>query len=212
MNSFFDKNYRTPLWFKRKISRRNALKVAAGATAIAAMPKVFAESKVFNSALKADPWLTLNAVLEHLLPSSDSGPGAKELHISHYLYNVVHHQPVSEEEKNFIKKGVGWLNGYSQSQLNKKFIDLSKEQKEKTLQAISRSQAGENWLNTLINYIFEASLSAPAYGGNPDGKGWQWLEHQAGFPLPVKGKLYYELPSSRNISVKQIPVEEKRKS
>jgi gluconate 2-dehydrogenase gamma chain len=37
-------------------------------------------------------------------------------------------------------------------------------------------------------------LTPPAYGGNPDGVGWQWLEHQGGFPLPKVGQRYFELP------------------
>ena len=39
---------------------------------------------------------------------------------------------------------------------------------------------GRAWLSLLLYYIFEALLSDPVYGGNPDGIGWQWLEHQPG--------------------------------
>ena len=43
-------------------------------------------------------------------------------------------------------------------------------------------------------------LTPPSYGGNPNGIGWQWLEHQAGFPLPPAGKRYYELPGQQAIT------------
>jgi gluconate 2-dehydrogenase gamma chain len=47
-------------------------------------------------------------------------------------------------------------------------------------------------------------LSPPAYGGNPNGIGWQWLNHQPGFPLPEKGGRYYEIPSRFTIPVVQL--------
>jgi gluconate 2-dehydrogenase gamma chain len=173
------------------------LKLVAGAKAISALPKValseHEKDKVFE-ALQAEPWLTLNAVLDHLLPESSSGPSAKELQVVIYLYNVVYQQPTEKNEIDFIFKGVGWLNGYTQNQLQKTFTELSKVEKETMLRGISGSRAGENWLNNLLGYIFEAMLSPPAYGGNPKGTGWQWLEHQAGFPLPKAGQRYFELP------------------
>jgi len=210
--SFFDKHYQTPGWYKNKVSRRSVLKSAAGATAIVAMPSIALSGNTSTVNLSQEPWLTLDAVVNHLLPSSESGPGAKELQITEYLYVLIKTQPVDEAEKDFIKKGVGWLNGYSQSQTQQDFAALDTATKEKMLRAISNSDAGYNWINTLINYIYEASLSAPSYGGNPDGIGWQWLEHQAGFPLPPKGKRYFELPGSHRISVSQVIKEESTKS
>lgn len=213
--SFFDSNYRTPSWFKKKVNRRQLLKSAAGATAIVALPKMVIAETVLDSFAKdskQDPWLTLNSVLNHLLPSSDSGPGAKEINALLYLYNVVNEQTVDDAEKTFITKGVGWLNGYSKSKLDKVFIALTVDEKETMLRGISGSRAGSNWINTLINYLYEAMLSPPSYGGNPDGIGWQWLEHQAGFPLPPAGKRYYELPGTHQISVKNLSVEVKRKA
>jgi len=64
------------------------------------------------------------------------------------------------------------------------------------LRGISQSEAGENWLSTLLSYVFEAMLAPPIYGGNPNGIGEKWLNHQAGFPLPQVGTRYYELPGA----------------
>lgn len=213
MDSFFSKDYQTPKWLERKLSRRNLLKSAAGAGAVAAMPLSLAvTANDLATITKNDPWLTMDEVLEHLLPSSGSGPGAKEIRALAYVYGLVEEQPIEQEEKEFILKGVGWLNGYSQSQRQQNFVELAFDDKEKMLRAIANSQAGENWLNTLINYIYEAMLSPPEYGGNPNGIGWQWLEHQAGFPLPSKGKRYYELDTYHRISAKNVSTEDKTKS
>jgi len=197
IGSFFDEKYQTPAWLANKFSRRKLLKSAAGMTAITALPiMAFAKNDQLklSSVLQTDPWLTINAVLDHLLPQSINGHSAKELRVLTYLYNVVHQQPTEKTEIDFIYKGVGWLNGYTNNQLKKGFVELTKAEKETMLRGISRSTAGENWINNLLGYIFEAMLSPPSYGGNPEGMGWKWLEHQAGFPLPKAGQRYFELP------------------
>ncbi|MBL4822166.1 MAG: gluconate 2-dehydrogenase subunit 3 family protein [Colwellia sp.] len=150
---------------------------------------------------ETDPWLTLDATLAHLLPKSATGPSAADINALPYLYQVMTVQPTLPQEKDFIVKGVGWLNGFAHSEYSKTFVQLSGQEKELLLRSISRSRAGENWLNTLLNYIFEAMLSPPAYGGNPKGIGWQWLEHQGGFPLPEKGQRYFELPPRAKVKV-----------
>ena len=202
ISSFFDKKFRTPQWLQKKVSRRSALKSAAGATMVAAMPirawSALANNKLTH-ALQTDPWLTLDAVLAHLLPESPTGPSAKDIQATQYLYNIVFEQPTDSDEIEFIYQGVGWLNGFSNSQLQQNFIALNFDEKETILRAISQSTAGENWLSNLVSYIFEAMLTPPSYGGNPDGIGWQWLEHQAGFPLPQAGQRYYELPGKQPI-------------
>jgi len=209
-DSFFNKQYKTPRWLSHKLSRRSALKSAAGAMAIAGMPimltaKAHANThNTLSEQLKTDPWLTLDSVINHLLPASPSGPSAAELQVTLYLFSVVNLQPTKQAEIDFIYKGVGWLNGYTQSQLKQNFIVLSDSNKEKMLRAISQSSAGDNWINNLINYLYEAMLAPPIYGGNPNGIGWKWLEHQAGFPLPKIGNRYYELPGQQQIEITQV--------
>jgi gluconate 2-dehydrogenase gamma chain len=39
----------------------------------------------------------------------------------------------------------------------------------------------------------EALLTDPAYGGNPGGIGWRWLQHVPGYPRPPMDKIYPEL-------------------
>ena len=192
MDSFFDKNYVTPKAIAKRISRRRFLKSAAMSSALTALPS-FTLSATSDIDLSQEPWQTLDTVMQHLLPSSDSGPGASDIMAINYLANVINEQPIEEEEKQFIKNGVGWLNGFTEKNHQKKFAALSKEDKQAALQAISRSRAGENWLSTLISYIFEAMLAPESYGGNPNGIGWKWLNHKPGFPMPEKGKRYYEL-------------------
>jgi len=204
-SSFFDNNDQTPDFLKKKQqSRRTFLKSAAGAGAIAALPAFSFSAKQqvqLAELVKTDPWLTLNTTLNQLLPSSATGPSAKEIKATAYLYQVMTVQPTEKDEKEFILKGVGWLNGYANSEKSANFADLNFSDKEQLLRGISHSTAGQNWLNTLLGYIFQAMLAPPSYGGNPNGIGYQWLEHQAGFPLPKEGQRYFELPTRARIDM-----------
>jgi gluconate 2-dehydrogenase gamma chain len=211
--SFFDTNYRTPEFINNKKrqaqqGRRRFLKSAAGMGALASLPTFsvsakaqLSQNELLKSLVKTDPWLTLDATLNQLLPSSPTGPSASEIRATVYLYQVMTVQPTEQDEKDFILKGVGWLNGYANSEKSADFAQLSFTDKEQLLRGISNSTAGQNWLNTLLGYIFQAMLSPPSYGGNPNGIGWQWLEHQAGFPLPEKGQRYFELPTRARIDL-----------
>ena len=203
IKSFFDKNYQTPAFIKEKqLSRRTLLKSAAGMGAIVAIPSFSVSAKQQKSLAqltKTDPWLTLDATLKQLLPASATGPSAEEINALAYLHQVMTVQPTKQDEKDFIIKGVGWLNGYAKSEKNKTFVALNVDEKEQLLKGISQSRSGSNWLNTLLGYILQAMLSPPSYGGNTKGIGWQWLEHKVGFPLPEKGQRYFELPPRASI-------------
>ncbi|PKI16366.1 gluconate 2-dehydrogenase subunit 3 family protein [Colwellia sp. 12G3] len=206
-SSFFDENYQIPEFIKEtqaRQDRRQFLKSAAGMGALASLPTFSVSAKAQTSLIelvKTDPWLTLDATLNQLLPSSATGPSASEIRATAYLHQVMTVQPTEQDEKEFILKGVGWLNGYANSEKSADFAQLNFADKEQLLRGISQSTAGQNWLNTLLGYIFQAMLSPASYGGNPDGIGWQWLEHQAGFPLPEKGQRYFELPPRARIDL-----------
>jgi len=97
------------------------------------------------------------------------------------------------KKKHFILNGPSWLNELAGNEHGKAFAELTTTQQEQLLQRIARTSAGENWLSLLLLYIFEALLSSPVYGGNPDGIGWRWLEHNPGFPQPTINTSYRKL-------------------
>ncbi|OKY25169.1 gluconate 2-dehydrogenase subunit 3 family protein [Thalassotalea sp. PP2-459] len=206
MSESFEQRYQqTPSWLSKKLNRRKLLKSAAGASALVSTFPMSAVSEdlldKYQQDKKQGDWQTLDSVQQHLLPSSASGPGAKEINACLYLYLLVYEQPTDKEEVAFIFQGVQWLNGFTNKRYDRLFIALTDDEKQQVLTGISRSTAGKSWLNMMILNIYEAMLSPPAYGGNPKGIGWQWLAHQMGFPLPEKGKRYYELPARSTVAV-----------
>lgn len=139
------------------------------------------------------PWSTFSVVQEHLFPADKNGPGASDVNATAYLRFVLDARDTDPVERKVILDGVNWLNDIAKEQGAKSFIELSSADRERVLKKIAASSAGENWLSYLLLYIFEALLSDPVYGGNPDGVGWKWLQHQPGFPHPPSNKRYTDL-------------------
>jgi len=185
----------------KDISRREFLARLAMLGTLAASYPASALQKMRSAAGAAvspewagkDPWLTLAAVQEQMFPAGDGAPGAADIHAIVYLRNTLDNQAADGEDREFIFNGVGWLNDLTQEHKGKPFIELDETQRENMLRQIEQSNAGQNWLSLLLTYLLEALLADPVYGGNPDGIGWQWLEHQPGFPRPPADKTWYRL-------------------
>ena len=143
--------------------------------------------------LLQDPWQTFAAVQQQLLPTDGNGPSASDINASVYLKFVLDAPDTDIDDKTFVLNGIKWLNGLSDEQFGQPFKALNPAEQHKALEKIASSSAGERWLSHLLLYIMEALLTDPVYGGNPDGIGWQWLEHQPGFPQPTKDKRYTAL-------------------
>ena len=144
-----------------------------------------------NNSHSEEPWQTLAAVQEHLFPASGTSPGAADIQAVEFLQQML--KTPGNDDITFISNGVNWLNDISRKNHSDIFLLLDDSHKEKVLRQIEQSQAGERWLSLLLTYLIEALLSDPIYGGNPDGIGWKWLEHQPGFPRPGVDKMYYKL-------------------
>ncbi len=181
-----------------KQSRRNFLKTAGIIPAALILSACDNTSSSKGSSYKTNillqaPWNTFSAVQNHLFPKDNESPGADDINATSYLRSVLALPGTDEEDKKFIRDGVGWINDISQKMFNKDFYLLNNQYKEDVLQRIASSSAGESWLSLLLLYIFEALIVDPVYGGNTNKVGWQWLEHIPGFPMPPENKRYYLL-------------------
>jgi gluconate 2-dehydrogenase gamma chain len=170
------------------ITRRRFLVQAAGGSVALLFGLRAASADDYN------PWPTLDAVTQHLLPSEPDSPGAVEIRALDYLRFVSADPQVDHEEREFMLQCNRWLDELAQEQHGSTFPALAPDRKEELLRQVAKTAAGENWVSTLLGYMFEALLTAPTYGGNPDGVGWRWLEYVPGFPLPGPGSRYPDLP------------------
>lgn len=106
-----------------------------------------------------------------------------------YLTLILHHNRVTNREKEFIRNGVLWLNEESVNRYKKTYILLSSSQRQNILQTIAKEHWGENWINIMLTYIMEATLGDPIYGANKNEAGWKWLKFHGGLPRPKEAYL-----------------------
>ncbi len=91
---------------------------------------------------------------------------------------------ITDEERRFVRDGVGRLTAVCDELHGLAFVALSAEQRELALRALERDRLGSAWLAEQLDFVLEALLGDPSYGGNPAGVGWRWLGIRPGFPLP----------------------------
>lgn len=180
-------------WHRSLVTRRAFLAGLAGVSAVALFGS--GPARAVEAELDAEHrWALLEAVQQHLLPSEPDSPGAREIQALAYLRFVVDDTKVDAEERGFILAGTAWLEDLSRQRMSASFLDLDEAGREALLRQVAASPQGENWLSTLLVYLMEALLTDPAYGGNPDGIGWRWLEHTPGYPRPSAATIYPRLP------------------
>jgi len=168
-----------------------------------------------NSSMLADDlWRTLDQLQQHLLPDNTGqppsltratspgahggaapvlSPGAKQINALNYLRGVLGDPKMDPANKRLIGEGARHLQQFSLNMTKKAFHRLSSTEKEKLLRAFEKTPQGQRFLGKMMEYLLEALLAPPVYGGNPGQIGWKWLHHNPGFPLPPADKRYFLL-------------------
>lgn len=142
-------------------------------------------------------WQTLSQVQEVLFPADIDVPGAGDIGATVYLHDTIENPDADAEDKDFIFRGVGWLDDLTQEHHQQVFLKLTSTQQQEIIEVIVKSRAGRNWISTLLTYTLEALLADPVYGGNKNAAGWKWLQHQPGYPAPPADKTWHQLLSRR---------------
>ncbi len=185
----------------RLIGRREFLRRLTGLSALAVLPLSFTASaqrppeflqrnpKIFT----ASEWRLLQQIQEHLFPATEDAPGAADLNAAPYLQWVIADPNMDPEITEFLKNGVGWTLEALREKKISSFSALSREQRESFLREIEKTDWGQNWMALLLLFLFEALLTDPIYGANPDGVGWEWLDHHPGYPRPTPQTMYGKL-------------------
>jgi gluconate 2-dehydrogenase gamma chain len=132
----------------------------------------------------------LQALQNVLFPSDGNGPGAYEVNADAYLLWILHDEHLDPDENQYIINKLSKFDTYAKDQLGYNFYDLNPREQKAVVQDVSETSWGRRFLSRLLTLIFEALLVDPQYGGNPEGIGWTWLEHDPGSPRPKQTHLY----------------------
>jgi len=120
------------------------------------------------------------------LAAKDLFPFADELKVdtSAYLTLIFNHSRVTDEEKNFLRNGVKWLNEEAILLYDMVYTKLNATQRENTLKTISQQNWGESWIESILTYTMEAIFSDKIYGVNKEENAHKWLNATMGLPRP----------------------------
>lgn len=171
------------------LTRRSFLHILAASGLLPHMPLEAA-----SPIAEARRWQILAVLQQQLLPSEPNSPGASDINALGYLRFVLSDPWLRPSLRTFLVQGVDWLEEVCQQQTERSFTELDETGRDAMLQQVASTQAGERWLASHLLFLTEALLTDPAYGGNRDETGWQWLGHTPGFPRPDAQTRYPALP------------------
>jgi gluconate 2-dehydrogenase gamma chain len=183
------------------VKRRHFLRWGAGGLLLggsglvrsAAWVPDFSAINLEATGLNARQWALIAAVQDHLLPSEENAPGARDVNATAWLQWVLSDPSVDDQHRFFFRKGADELDKLSLKVHERAFQALSPAEREALLRRYEAQAGGHHWLKELLNYIMEALLTDPVYGGNTGQVGWKWLGHKPGYKRPPAGKRYFLL-------------------
>jgi gluconate 2-dehydrogenase gamma chain len=175
-----------------KLSRAQLLKRAGVAGAAAAVPgavlappAVAADSHFAQlKALTAAEAATLEAVLERLIPTDATGPGAKEANVLRYIDWALAGELSLFRDP--YSAGLAALDAYSVSTQGAPFASLSTAQQDAVLTAMDKNTAtgfqpnAKAVFEMIRGHAVQGMFGDPAHGGNVGFVGWDLVR----FPGP----------------------------
>ncbi|MBI4357215.1 MAG: gluconate 2-dehydrogenase subunit 3 family protein [Gammaproteobacteria bacterium] len=146
-----------------------------------------------GSLLSSKQLALLETLTEHFFPTEPDAPGAREINATGYLAWVIEDPKLDVSVRTFLVEGFTQLEHVSRQKTQKEFSQLSYDEQESVLRILEDTPFGHRWLKTVLDFVMEALLSDPIYGGNTGGAGWKWLHHTPPFPSPPQNKRYFLL-------------------
>jgi gluconate 2-dehydrogenase gamma chain len=175
---------------RREFLSRTALALAGVATGPALYYAFWRNDERDPAYLSEHQWQNLQAVQNTIFPSEPDSPGAADINAAGFFQWVLRDPEFDPEEKEYYVKGLDWLAETATEVGVSAFYEAEPQTKVKIITTAIDQGWGENWLAAMLTIIFEALLSDPIYGGNPNGIGWKWLAHYPGSPRPDTGSRY----------------------
>ena len=141
--------------------------------------------------LFVDERRTLESLLNRLFPSDELGPGASALEVPAHLQRRLN--AGSPAQRLAYYAGVRTLQRVARERAGVSFSELSDREADLVIRQLDRADVdcglaadgelrmtGEQFVNLVTGHLYDAILSDPAHGANPEGTGWGLV----GYPGP----------------------------
>jgi gluconate 2-dehydrogenase gamma chain len=135
--------------------------------------------------LSAEERSALDALVERLIPTDETGPGAREAGVSRYIL-----QALASDYSGFVdayRDGLAALDSTAREQAGATFASIDAERQDALLVDIEAGRVGPPSLTALFETVrqhaMEGMFGDPRWGGNIDQAGWKLLGY--GGPKPV---------------------------
>jgi gluconate 2-dehydrogenase gamma chain len=172
---------------KREISRRAVLSSAA-IVPVAALQAPAQQPAPAPSALNPGQMKILEALVDRLIPSDETGPGAVEGGAQNYIDRQLAGYLASEKAA-FIA-GLQGMNDYARRVHGAPFADLPAARRDEVLTAMENGSAqgfenARNFFARARRLTIEGMFGDPYYGGNKNFAGWDLIRYPG--PRPAVG-------------------------
>ena len=124
---------------------------------------------VFSAAQLA----TLEAFADRLVPSDETGPGARECGAVNYIANTL--SDFAAAEKPHFIAGLASLDEAARKSHDAAFADLMPAQQDEVLTAFEKDS--RPFFNRVRRLTLEGMFSDPYYGGNSEFAGWDLIRY-----------------------------------
>jgi gluconate 2-dehydrogenase gamma chain len=143
---------------------------------------LFSTNIVVAREFSKESLLILDEVLNIIFPKTNTMPSSKEFDALNYLVKNISHKSFDNDDKLLI------IDGSKDFQSSfPEFLSLNKkERKELIFSIIKTNEYAKSWVSKLSYYGIEAMFSDPLYGGNTNQIAWNSINHNIGYPRPIK--------------------------
>ena len=173
-----------------QLSRRDLLKqVGLAGAAIVAMPELrrvllFRRGLLAQApaaTLTATEFTTLDAICARLIPTDESGPGAKEAQAANYINRALGNALAPYRDDYSL--GLAAVNVYAHLKQTsaRTLADLTADQQDAVLKEMEQDvplgfiPSSARFFNLIRAHTLQGTFSDPAYGGNANFAGWDLI-------------------------------------
>ena len=143
---------------------------------------LFSTNIIFARTIAKDSLFVLDEVLNIIFPKTSTMPSTKEFKALEYLVQNISHKTFDDNDKVLILDGT---NDFIKAFPN--FLSLKNEEKKELIFSIIKTNNyAKSWVSKLSYYGIEAMFSDPLYGGNFNQIAWKSINHNIGYPQPLK--------------------------